>query len=119
MLDRSCGSFRFGDTLPVKAESAGRRGGTHQSSRPIALNLEPDNIEGMTFAKGRDGSELLVTRGRSLAQRCNGKKSTDGLSRKDDARADVLEYTEHFHNPQRRHSTLGYLSPNDFETKVG
>jgi len=24
-----------------------------------------------------------------------------------------------FYNPRRRHSTLGYLSPNDFETKVG
>jgi putative transposase len=31
---------------------------------------------------------------------------------RNDASADV-------YNPKRRHSTLGYLSPNDFETKVG
>ncbi|WP_342588898.1 IS3 family transposase, partial [Phyllobacterium sophorae] len=29
------------------------------------------------------------------------------------------DYIERFYNPRRRHSTLGYLSPNDFETKVG
>ena len=31
---------------------------------------------------------------------------------KDDARADVFDYIERFYNPRRRHSTLGYLSPN-------
>ena len=38
---------------------------------------------------------------------------------RNDARADVFDYIERFYNPERRHSTLGYLSPNDFETKVG
>ncbi|MGZ2459826.1 IS3 family transposase [Rhizobium anhuiense] len=38
---------------------------------------------------------------------------------RNDARADVFDYIERFYNPRRRHSTLGYLSPNDFETKVG
>ncbi len=38
---------------------------------------------------------------------------------RDEARADVFDYIERFYNPKRRHSTLGYLSPNDFETKVG
>jgi putative transposase len=31
------------------------------------------------------------------------------------ARADVFDYIERFYNPTRRHSTLGYLSPMDFE----
>jgi len=31
----------------------------------------------------------------------------------------VFDYIERFYNPKRRLSTLGYLSPNDFETKVG
>jgi putative transposase len=39
--------------------------------------------------------------------------------RRNDARADVFDYIERSYNPRRRHSTLGYLSPNDFETKVG
>ncbi len=32
---------------------------------------------------------------------------------RNDARADAFDYVEHFYNPKRRHSTLGYLSPND------
>ncbi len=34
---------------------------------------------------------------------------------RDDARADVFDYIERFYNPERRHSTLGYLSPVEFE----
>ncbi|MBI2746267.1 MAG: IS3 family transposase, partial [Hydrogenophaga sp.] len=30
-------------------------------------------------------------------------------------RADVFDYIERFYNPTRRHSTLGYVSPIDFE----
>ena len=36
-----------------------------------------------------------------------------------DARADMLDYIERFHNPKRQHSTLRYLSSNAFETKMG
>jgi putative transposase len=38
---------------------------------------------------------------------------------RDHARADVFDYIERFYNPTRRHSTLGYLSPMDFEKKAG
>ena len=38
---------------------------------------------------------------------------------RDDARADVFDYIERFYNPKRRHSTIGYLSPMDFEMKAG
>ena len=31
------------------------------------------------------------------------------------ARADVFGYIEVFYNPQRRHSTIGYISPVEFE----
>jgi putative transposase len=34
---------------------------------------------------------------------------------RDEARADVFDYIERFYNPRRRHSTLGYLSPIDYE----
>lgn len=34
---------------------------------------------------------------------------------RDQARADVFDYIERFYNPQRRHSTIGYLSPMEFE----
>ncbi|MBB4575673.1 hypothetical protein GGI59_004490 [Rhizobium lentis] len=45
-----------------------------------------------------------------------GTFSCGGRTR-NDAKADVFDYIERFYN--RRHSTLGYLSPMEFETKVG
>jgi putative transposase len=38
---------------------------------------------------------------------------------RDEARADVFDYVERFYNPKRRHSTIGYLSPIEFEVKAG
>ena len=37
---------------------------------------------------------------------------------RDEARADVFDYVERFYNPARRHSTLGYLSPIEFENRA-
>ena len=34
---------------------------------------------------------------------------------REQARADVFDYIERFYNPRRRHSTVGYVSPIDFE----
>jgi putative transposase len=34
------------------------------------------------------------------------------------AKADVFDYIERFYNPRRRHSTLGYLSPMEFERQA-
>lgn len=38
---------------------------------------------------------------------------------RDEAKADVFDYIERFYNTIRRHSTIGYLSPVEFERKVG
>ena len=45
---------------------------------------------------------------------------TERLSRKqnrarDSLRADKFDYIEKFYNPKRRHSTVGYISPVQFE----
>lgn len=45
---------------------------------------------------------------------------TERLSRKryrtrDELRADIFDYIERFYNPKRRHSTIGYISPVQFE----
>jgi putative transposase len=37
---------------------------------------------------------------------------------RDQAKADVFDYIERFYNPTRRHSTLGYISPMEFEMKA-
>ena len=37
---------------------------------------------------------------------------------RDAARADVSDYIERFYNTTRRHSTIGYLSPTEFEQRA-
>jgi len=39
------------------------------------------------------------------------------LQNRADAQTTIFEYLEVFYNPKRRHSTLGFLSPNDFEER--
>jgi putative transposase len=36
---------------------------------------------------------------------------------REDVRADVFDYIEMFYNPRRRHSTLGQISPAEFEKR--
>ena len=38
---------------------------------------------------------------------------------RNEARADVFDYIERFYNAIRRHSTIGYVSPVEFERKMG
>ena len=38
---------------------------------------------------------------------------------RDEARADVFDYIERFYNPKRRHLTIGYMSPMEFERQAG
>ncbi len=35
-----------------------------------------------------------------------------------EAKADVFDYIVRFYNPRRRHSTIGYRSPMEFEVKA-
>lgn len=37
---------------------------------------------------------------------------------RDQAKADVFDYVERFYNPYRRHSTIGFVSPADFEKRT-
>jgi putative transposase len=38
---------------------------------------------------------------------------------REDAKADVFDYIERFYNAKRRHSTIGYMSPMEFERQTG
>jgi putative transposase len=49
---------------------------------------------------------------------------TERIARKmfrtrEEAKADVLDYIEGFCNSKRRHSTIGYMSPMEFERQAG
>lgn len=43
------------------------------------------------------------------------KTSRKRYQTRDEVRADVFDYIERFYNPRRRHSTLGHVSPDQFE----
>ncbi len=43
------------------------------------------------------------------------RTSRNRYATRDEARADVFDYIERFYNPRRRHSTLGQVSPDQFE----
>jgi len=38
---------------------------------------------------------------------------------RDEAKADMFDYIDRFYNPKRRHSTISYLSPMEFERQAG
>jgi putative transposase len=38
---------------------------------------------------------------------------------REEAKADVFDYIECFYNAKRRHSTIGYMSPMEFEMQAG
>jgi putative transposase len=40
-------------------------------------------------------------------------------STREEAKADVFDYVERFYNPHRRHSTLGFVSPAEYERAAG
>jgi transposase InsO family protein len=59
----------------------------------------------------RDGKLLLVVEDRA--------NCSSNLPNKRRRQADVFDYIERFYNPKRRHSTIGYLSPMEFERQAG
>jgi len=65
---------------------------------------------GQLLGQTRDGELLLLAEDRT--------HRAQDLSHADDAKADVFDYIECFYNPKRRHSTIGYMSPMDFEMKA-
>jgi hypothetical protein len=40
------------------------------------------------------------------------------MLQKDETEAEVFDYVKRFYNPKRRHSTIVYLSPMEFERKA-
>ena len=88
---REC-SARF--TLEAEARNFIEQLRTRHGAKNITL-LDEDGVR-------MEGSHARVSYGGTRAQ----------------AKADVFDYIECFYNPRRRHSTLGYLSPMEFEMKV-
>ena len=58
-------------------------------------------------------------RGVKIARRNTHMALRWGKDRISGTTADVFDYIERFYNAKRRHSTIGYLSPMEFERKAG
>ena len=92
----------------------------HHSDRGSQYTAEPfqklmaDN--GVTCSMSRSGNVW----DNAVMESFFSSLKTERIARKvyrtrDQARADVFDYVERFYNPTRRHSTIGYVSPMQFE----
>jgi len=81
-------------------------------------NLMEDN--GVTCSMSRSGNVWDNAAMESFFSSLKTERTARTVYRtRDQAKADVFDYIECFYNPKRRHSTLGYLSPVEFERKAG
>ena len=94
------------------------KSGTSSAERQGFQRLMADN--GVVCSMSRSGNvwdnAAMESFFSSLKTERTGRKT---YRTRDEARADVFDYIERFYNPKRRHSTIGYLSPMEFETKAG
>ena len=90
--------------------------GSQYTSEPFQRLLADHGVtcsmsrSGNVLGQCRDGELLLLAEDRT-----HGGKT---YRTRDQAKADVFDYIERFYNPRRRHSTLGYLSPMEFERQA-
>ena len=74
---------------------------------------------GVTCSLSRSGNVWDNAAMESFFSTLKTERTTHKVYRtRDAARADVFDYIERFYNPRRRHSTLGYVSPVDFEERL-
>jgi putative transposase len=88
---------------------------THHDQAKLFRRFRPAN--GCSMRRSGNGSD-------NAAMYFFSSLKTERTARKmyrtrDEARADVFDYIERFYNPKRRHSTIGYMSPMEFERQAG
>src|SRR3954465_15620678 len=75
---------------------------------------------GVTCSMSRSGNVWDNAAMESFFSSLKTERIRDRIYRtRDAARADVFDYIERFYNTIRRHSTIGYLSPVEFEKETG
>jgi putative transposase len=91
--------------------------GSQYTSEQFRLLLE-DN--GVSCSMSRSGNVWDNAAMESFFSSLKTERTAHKMYRtRNHAKADVFDYIERFYNPKRRHSTLGYLSPVEFENKAG
>jgi len=82
----------------------------------VLLTYDGLREEGIRCSMSRAGEVW----GNSAMESLFSSMKTERIARKvyrtrDEIQAEVFHYIERFYNPTRRHSTLGYVSPIEFE----
>lgn len=90
--------------------------GSQYSSQPFQ-KLMADH--GITCSMSRSGNVWDNAAMESFFSSLKAERTRPKMYRtRDEARADVFDYIERFYNPQRRHSTIGYVSPMEVERRA-
>jgi putative transposase len=96
----------------------------HHSDRGSQYTSEPFQrllaAHGVTCSMSRAGNVWDNAVMESFSSSLKTERTAAKMYRtREQAKADVFDYIECFYNPRRRHSTLGYLSPMEFEKQAG
>jgi hypothetical protein len=106
----------------LAARQAGRLDASLRSWQPIRQRAVPRLLpdSGIVYSMSRSGNvwdnAAMESFFSSLKTERTGRKT---YRTRNEARADVFDYIERFYNAVRRHSTIGYLRPVEFERKLG
>ncbi len=95
----------------------------HHSDRGSQYTSEPFQRlladHGVTCSMSRSGNCWDNAAMESFVSSLKTERTANKMYRtRNQAKADVFDYIERFYNPGRRHSTLGYLSPIEFERQA-
>ena len=109
------------DDGDLATRQAGRAAAPLRSRQPIHQRAVPaaDGRHGVTCSMSRSGNVWDNAAMESFFSSLKTERTARKTYRtRDQAKADVFDYIERFYNPRRRHSTLGYLSPMEFEKQA-
>lgn len=87
--------------------------GVQYASRDFCRALEVNSIQQSKSAKGNAHDNAVVESFFAILK----TKEVEGTNyaTRQQARSSIFSYVEGFYNPKRRHSSLGYLSPDEFD----
>jgi putative transposase len=90
----------------------------HHSDRGRSIRLsfgERLKEAGIFPSMGRAGSALDNAMAESFVSTLKAEMGTGSFDTRETARTAIFDYIEGFYNPSRRHSSIGYMSPSDYE----
>jgi transposase InsO family protein len=90
--------------------------GTQYTCRPFQVTLREAGITSSMSRKGNCWDNAVVES--FFASLKRELVDVTAWKTREDARADIFAYIETWYNRRRRHSSLGYLSPEEFESTV-